>query len=47
MPREAPALAEVREPMMLGQRLLAALIALAMMFAVSAVLWVWWDLVVL
>jgi hypothetical protein len=32
--------------MTLGQRLLAALIALAMMFTMSAGLWLWWDLVV-
>jgi hypothetical protein len=32
--------------MTLGQRLLAALRADAMMFAFSAMLWLWWDLAV-
>jgi hypothetical protein len=46
MPRDAPAFAEGHELMTWGQRLLAVRLALAMIFAFSAMLWVWWDLVV-
>jgi len=43
MPRDAPALAEVYDFMTLGQRLLAALLALAMMSSLSAGLWLDWQ----
>ena len=46
MGRDTNARAEVHERMTLDHRLLAARLALAMTFAVSAMLWVWWDLVV-